>query len=134
MNARIAARAATACSGSKSVANPCTPRAAPASRCGREDLIDQENALSIFRRPCDNCAWRKGSPERSDPDKWEHLQQQIHYCGATFYCHKGVPLSDEEGQTHDQPKLPNGKHNTKNMRLCAGYLAQRLRMAEGGLL
>ena len=100
----------------------------------KEDLIDQENALSIFRRPCDNCAWRKGSPERSDPDKWEHLQQQIHYCGATFYCHKGVPLSHEEGQTHDQPKLPNGKHNTKNMRLCAGYLAQRLRMAEGGLL
>ena len=80
--------------------------------------------VPLFRAPCDNCAFLPGSPERSDPERWAGLQEQIHYMGHSFYCHKGVPIA--EGWTHDHPLRPDGSHDTARMRLCAGFVAQKL--------
>jgi len=91
-----------------------------------EDLATPADPCSIFKGPCDNCAFRPGSPERNDPVLWEKLQQDIYLRGGAFYCHKGLPLSSEPGQTHDHPKRDDGQYDTDKMRLCAGYLAQRL--------
>ena len=41
-----------------------------------------------------------------------------------------MPVSGEPGQTHDHPKLADGRHDLSQMRPCAGYVAQRL----GGIL
>lgn len=84
--------------------------------------IDPTDPVSAFTAPCDNCAFRPHSPEREDAKEWRRLTAYLEI-GGRFYCHKGVPLSKQEGQTHDQPKLPSGEHDTAKMRLCAGYLA-----------
>ena len=84
--------------------------------------------VPIFRAPCDNCAFRQGSQERSDPDRWADLREQIEHGGyGAFYCHKGVPIgSDGE---HEHPLRPDGSHDTARMRLCAGFVAHRLGQA-----
>ena len=93
------------------------------------DLVDRDDPYSIFLRPCDNCAFRKDSPERADQQKWDDLMIQIHIGGAAFYCHKGVPIAgaDAPGESHVQPRTEDGKLDMKRMRLCAGYLNTRLR-------
>ena len=91
------------------------------------DLSEPDDRFSAFKTPCDNCAFRPGSPEREDPDKWQHLQEQIHLGGAVFYCHKGVPVADPgEDESHDHFKKPDGTLDLNQLRLCAGYLATRL--------
>ena len=86
-----------------------------------------EDLNSIFSAPCDNCAFRPGSLEREDPIKWQELQESlILNPNSVFYCHKGVPLSREEGQSHDHPRCPDGSYDTDKMRPCAGWLASRL--------
>ena len=45
--------------------------------------------------------------------------------GGVFYCHKGVPIEtdpDGTGDTHRHPKLENGEHDRKRMRVCAGFM------------
>jgi hypothetical protein len=69
-----------------------------------------------FREPCDNCAFRPGSPEQADTEKWKELVAKLR-AGGTFHCHKGVPL-DPEGE--DGFAYP--KHKPEKMRLCRGYL------------
>lgn len=48
-----------------------------------EDLVGAE--------PCDNCAFRPGSPEQQDPEKWNALVDQLRM-GQAFHCHKGSPI------------------------------------------
>ena len=90
-----------------------------------------------FKRPCDNCAFRRGSQERQDPDVWAALQYSLALEGR-FYCHKAVPFKVDaapaagekafefprkagsvtvEGTTHAYQQ-----YDLERMRLCRGYL------------
>jgi hypothetical protein len=42
--------------------------------------------------PCDDCAFRAGSPERDDPAVWAALQQHV-TAGEPFFCHQGMHLT-----------------------------------------
>lgn len=86
---------------------------------------DHDDQNRPFAKPCDNCAFRQGSPEREDTVKWELLIQNILLaeCGA-FFCHKGVPLElNVPGQSHDHPKFPDGNFDYGRSRMCAGFIA-----------
>lgn len=81
-------------------------------------LSDPENHLSCLKAPCENCAFRDGSPERSDPDQWEHLLQQVMLNGSTFFCHKGVPIRVDETELNVGFEYPE---DPKKLRVCRGY-------------
>lgn len=89
-----------------------------------------------FRIPCDNCAFRGQSPERTDTEKWDDLMLRLAH-GAEFYCHKGVPFEYHLGETREKDFLyPRVKrsatvdgtaheyegYDTEHMRLCRGFL------------
>lgn len=98
-------------------------------------LANPDFPLSPFKSPCNNCAFRKDSPERQDKEKFELLLQNINYRGAVFYCHKGVPLADDDSdQTHCHPTKPDGSLDTEKSRICAGYLNQRLSARRNGVV
>lgn len=84
-------------------------------------MLDEGERLSSFKTPCDNCAFRKGSPEQRDPEKWQSLRDAVGYGTGRFYCHKGVPIDPENGVGFAYPK--DGK-DPKKLRLCRGYLNQ----------
>lgn len=91
------------------------------------DLAVEGDTYGPFKSPCDNCAWRKGSPERSNPETWDDLMIRIKIGEAVFYCHKGVPIGDgEDGQSHVHPRKPDGTWDQDKMRECAGWLLTRL--------
>lgn len=89
-----------------------------------------------FKTPCDNCAFRGKSQERSDPEHWDSLLLSFAH-GGEFYCHKGVPMEFDPktrevkewlyprvertvefaGQKHTYPG-----YDTERMRLCRGFL------------
>lgn len=75
-----------------------------------------------FRKACDNCAFRQGSPERSDPEAWESLTMAMAFQEKAFYCHKGVPLT-EARDGFQYPKRPDGTHIREQLRVCAGFIA-----------
>lgn len=56
------------------------------------DIWDDEDALCSFKEPCNNCAFRKGSPERADPEEWSAIMDNVEHHGG-FFCHKGVPIA-----------------------------------------
>lgn len=93
-----------------------------------------------FDVPCDNCAFRGGSGERMDEERWRDLQLTLSH-GGQFYCHKGVPFTvTEDGVTpvegdraFEFPKKtsavdvagkchPYQGYDVDRMRLCRGYL------------
>jgi hypothetical protein len=41
--------------------------------------------------PCDNCAYRPGSPEQKDAKGWKQLIATLR-AGGEFRCHKGAPI------------------------------------------
>ena len=97
-------------------------------------LCDPDDPDSGLTRPCDNCAFRKGSPERLDPQKWEKLMMDIHRGGAVFYCHKGVPMAvdnDPDDQTHMHPKKPNGEYDARVRGLAEHAPARHLQVGRG---
>lgn len=121
------------------------------------DLLDAGARYSSFREPCSNCAFRKGSPEQSDPQRWAELMESLGWTGGRFYCHKGVPIDikSEDGFAYpvkrQYPKKPAkisedlaGPYeatvdvpDTKRLRLCRGFLnwlnsAARAGEARGG--
>ncbi|API58900.1 hypothetical protein BSL82_05885 [Tardibacter chloracetimidivorans] len=73
---------------------------------------------SAFREPCNNCAFRKGSPEQADKAEWAKKLYQLER-GASFHCHKGVPISPDSENGFDYPE--DGKNPLK-LRLCRGFL------------
>jgi hypothetical protein len=107
---------------------------------GEAFRVDGE--LLSFKVMCDNCAFRKGSPERADRLRWGELQQTLAR-GGEFYCHKGVPLKasieeiaagapdsrmafdfpqevktvDIAGEAHPYPS-----YQREHMRMCRGWL------------
>ena len=60
---------------------------------------------------CRKCAFRPGSPERSDPYAWMHLREGWDE-GLSFVCHESVPGHRQE-IADDRPR----------MRICAGWQA-----------
>lgn len=78
---------------------------------------------------CDNCAFRKRSPERADPYRWAEIQELVEKNGPMFHCHKGLPLDPKTGK-FSAPDKAHGR-----VTICAGYLAAHiahLRRAEKG--
>jgi hypothetical protein len=94
--------------------------------------------------PCDNCAFRPGSPEQADKEKWKSLIDSLkpdlsygHFTGR-FYCHKGVPIDMTKGPGNflfpQTPVLMDGKpvigedgkpvltEDARKMRVCSGFL------------
>jgi hypothetical protein len=65
---------------------------------------------------CDNCAFRLGSPERSDPYRWSEICEILRE-GREFHCHKGLPLDPKTGQ-FSPPDPKQGR-----VTICAGWLA-----------
>jgi hypothetical protein len=67
---------------------------------------------------CDNCAFRKDSPERADPYRWAEVQETLDR-GQYFYCHKGLHVTlsaDQQTATFAPPDPKDGK-------VCAGWFA-----------
>ena len=86
------------------------------------DMVDDDDQYSSFKEPCDNCAFRPGSPEREDKESWKDLLQHLQLNGIAFMCHKGVPVSQKEGESHDHPKTERGVPDFSRSRYCRGWL------------
>lgn len=92
--------------------------------------IVQGEPFFPFDDPCDNCAFRAGSPESRDKPRWKKTIENLR-AGGRFYCHKEVPFEHEFGYAHaagetvmsfDFPKKPDGSWDEDSMRPCRGYL------------
>ncbi|WP_422074158.1 hypothetical protein [Tranquillimonas rosea] len=81
--------------------------------CGR--LQDVETRDWPEATPCDDCAFRKGSPERADPYKWAEIMSIVER-GQPFHCHKGLPYDPHTG-AYDAPDEERGR-----VTVCAGWL------------
>jgi hypothetical protein len=85
------------------------------------ELLDADMpATSSFIHPCNNCAFRKGSPEQQDKEHFDDLRMKLAF-GGRFYCHKGVPVTPGSEHGFD---YPDGGANPRKLRLCRGYLNQ----------
>ena len=80
-----------------------------------DQIWDPDDPLCAFREPCNNCAFRPGSNEQQDREEWITLIGSLKQ-GASFYCHKGVPIETAAEHGFAYPKT-----RTK-LRLCRGYL------------
>jgi hypothetical protein len=96
------------------------------------DVWDQTDPHCSFRSPCNNCAFRPGSSEQEDRTKWKSLIEGLRG-GASFYCHKGVPITTDAEHGFSYPKknittIVDGEpvdtevYDTKKLRPCRGYL------------
>jgi hypothetical protein len=119
----------------------CNGTGEPVCMCdGRTGLVDEKTALRYARtaklprpeplpppparmdRPCHDCAFRKGSPEREDAHGTiATLSEQIAH-GVPFFCHQG--MHDASGRYvpiygFDANRQPIGYP------ICAGWRAMR---------
>lgn len=85
------------------------------------DHRDDDGSPFPFPEPCDNCAFRPGSPEQRDPAQWRALMDQLK-AGARFYCHKGVPIDPEGEDGFAYPRGADGRPAERKLRLCRGFL------------
>lgn len=86
--------------------------------CGRlQEVEPREWPLSIM---CDNCAFRKGSPERADPHRWAEILDTLDE-EQPFHCHKGLPMSEPDGGGHVQFEAPDASKG--RVKICAGWFA-----------
>lgn len=96
------------------------------------DHLDDDGTPFPFPEPCDNCAFRPGSPEQQNTETWREMIASLK-AGGKFYCHKGVPLSPSGEHGFDYPKktdkvaseligAPAVLEDVRKMRLCRGYL------------
>jgi len=78
-----------------------------------ESLVsDRSDARASFTQPCDNCAFRPGSPEKADTAKLKEMIASLR-AGASFHCHKGVPLApdSEHGFAYPQDRRRQSRTN-----------------------
>ena len=98
-----------------------------------EQIWDKTDPHCSFKEPCNNCAFRPGSPEQSDTEQWKLLLDRLK-CGGSFYCHKGVPIEpnakDGFAYAHrtisvviDGKTVSKTVADEKKLRLCRGYLS-----------
>lgn len=95
------------------------------------DLLDAGERYSSFKEPCENCAFRPGSPEQRDPEKWKELlttlqvDPETYQAKGIFFCHKGVPLDIHRVSPTDSgymyPTNADGAFDVKRNRPCRGY-------------
>ena len=78
-------------------------------------IWDRSDPSCCSKEPCDKCAFRPGSPEQRDTEKWKALIANLR-AGAVFHCHKGVPIAPRSEHGFDYPK------DRAKLRLCRGYL------------
>jgi len=86
------------------------------------DLLDAGERYSSFRKPCNNCAFRKDSPEHQDPVAWQALMDKLGWLDGHFYCHKGVPIAPESENGFAYPQDREHKPDVRKLRLCRGFL------------
>ena len=110
MKSTVTVRASAACPNCKTVWEPFEP----------DQIWDKSDPNCSFKQPCNNCAFRKGSPERNDPHRWAELEDAFE-SGAAFYCHKGVPIKPDAPNGFAYPER-GGKPDQKRLRLCRRYL------------
>lgn len=93
-------------------------------------LLDAGQRYSSFVEPCDNCAFRPGSPEQKDPVKWKELLASLEVDThgrprGTFFCHKGVALDHKHKSPTDSgyfyPVKSDGSFDIEKNRPCRGY-------------
>lgn len=84
-------------------------------------IWDRDDACASFSAPCDNCAFRPGSPEQANTEEWKKTIASLR-AGAAFHCHKGVPLAPRSEHGFAYPHKADGKPDQKKLRLCRGYL------------
>lgn len=82
------------------------------------DMLDVDIPISSFVEPCNNCAFRPGSPEQADIAAWKTTIAELK-AGGGFYCHKGVPIDPKNENGFAYPE--DGK-NARKMRPCRGWL------------
>lgn len=91
-----------------------------------EDVVGAE--------PCDNCAFRPGSPEQANPAKWKHLIGILR-SGGEFRCHKGSPiLGLDPGKPREQEREIEFDKDwvQRHGRKCAGFMRLVWSMREKG--
>jgi hypothetical protein len=97
----------------------------------------------VCAEPCDNCAFRPGSPEQADPERWKALLETLKPQGdalsqGRFYCHKHIPIDVKAGPGNflfpQRPLTMDSEIVRKSdgepvmvldqsrMRTCSGYL------------
>ena len=88
----------------------------------------RDGELMPFVEPCDNCAFRAGSPESQDKTRWRKLLAKLKR-GGRFYCHKAVPISPHGGfefpvkrGVQDATGELGPVEDEDRMRLCRGFL------------
>ena len=81
-------------------------------------LSDPSDHLSVLKHPCNNCAFRKGSPESQDP--WGMLRILEHIeDGCQFSCHKGQRIDSDSPHGYDysdDPLLRRPCRGAKNLK------------------
>lgn len=55
-----------------------------------------EGKLQVRKKCCGKCAFRNGSPERSDPWGWMQLVDKWSSDNTIFLCHEGIPGHHQE--------------------------------------
>ncbi len=81
------------------------------------EIWDPSDRACSFRHPCNNCAFRKDSPEHEDPAGWRALLDKLGWWDGRFYCHKGVPITPGEGKGFTYPTRRDGKPDERRLRL-----------------
>lgn len=70
----------------------------------------------VGAEPCDNCAFRPGSPEIADRAEWRDMLAKLK-AGQEFRCHKGAPIiADADGKMEFDEAWVQ-----KYGRTCAGF-------------
>lgn len=78
-------------------------------------IWDRSDPVCSSSEPCNNCAFRPGSNEQQDREKWRSMIASLK-AGASFYCHKGVPIEPDSEHGFAYPS------DSKKLRVCRGYL------------
>lgn len=81
-------------------------------------------------RPCDSCAFRKGSPEREDFGTQVKLAEQVGE-GIPFFCHVGMPV-DARGKHVPTRGLVDGR--PVGHPVCNGWTRSRKRYLAHGVI
>jgi hypothetical protein len=107
--------------GSRNMFSGCDGKHAICMDCRR--LQEPETRDWPESKMCDNCAFRKGSPERADPWRWMQVRETVGG-DVPFHCHKGLKMHfnrETLSATFDPPNTATGR-----VTVCAGWLASRI--------
>jgi hypothetical protein len=87
-----------------------------------ERIWEPEHRANPRTEACNNCAFRKRSPERADADGWAALYEATVINGAPFACHKNMPAELAPGSGY---RFKSMDLERDRITYCAGWLAHR---------